>query len=74
MNSKPEIKEKINTALSAAGMNYEGDVKVRHIAEVIYNDIGPGKIKSFAKKLLPGLKVALLTQLIGLLLGLLEKV
>lgn len=58
MNSKADIFEKVNEALGAAGLSYNGTVKARHLAEVIYNDFGIEKLKSKVSKPLTGLKVA----------------
>jgi heterodisulfide reductase subunit B len=54
----PKYREQLNEALAAADMKYSGGVKVRHLAEVFYNDITPDVIASKVKKPLKGLKVA----------------
>jgi len=54
----PEIREKVNDCLSSVGLEYQGGVKVRHLFEVIYNDIGRDLIKSKVVNPLSGLKVA----------------
>ncbi len=54
----PEVKAKVDDCLAAAGLVYKGTVAVRHLFEVIYNDIGPEAIKSKVKKPLTGMKVA----------------
>ncbi len=53
-----EINQKINGALNAAEMNYNGTVQVRHPLDVLVNDIGLDAIKNRIKKPLSGLKVA----------------
>lgn len=59
-----EIKEnekaqtRINEALGAGGMNYKGTVNVRHIVEIMTNDVGVERIKQEVKTPLNGLKVA----------------
>ncbi len=39
-----EMKGKINEILAETGREFKGDVKVRHFAEVLYNDVGLDKI------------------------------
>ncbi|MHA1650065.1 MAG: heterodisulfide reductase-related iron-sulfur binding cluster [Candidatus Helarchaeota archaeon] len=50
--------EKINTILSKIGKEVKGTQQVKHILEVLYNDIGVEKIKSNVQKELKGLKIA----------------
>jgi heterodisulfide reductase subunit B len=52
-------KEKINEALSKVGKQYNGTVEVRHLLQVLYEDVGPKKIESTVKKPLEGIKVAI---------------
>lgn len=54
----PKMHAQINEALSVAGMSYEGDLKVRHICEVLVNEVGIDRIAHEVKKPLHGLKVA----------------
>ena len=54
----PDLKDRVNDALGAAGLHYDGKLKVRHLAEVIYNDIGLDAIESRVVNRLTGLKVA----------------
>jgi len=42
----PELKSKVNDCLAAAGLEYKGGVRVRHLFEVTYNDIGLNFIES----------------------------
>jgi heterodisulfide reductase subunit B len=51
-------KKRVNEALGAAGLAYEGDLKVRHACEVLVNDVGMEKIKQQVTNPLTGLKVA----------------
>lgn len=55
---KPKLKSKVDECLAAAGLEYKGNVKVRHLFEVIYTDVGPDSIKAKVTKPLSGLKVA----------------
>jgi heterodisulfide reductase subunit B2 len=48
----------VNEALGAAGLSYDGGLKVRHICEVLVNDVGMDAIKDQVKKPLSGLKIA----------------
>ncbi|MFO7987112.1 MAG: CoB--CoM heterodisulfide reductase iron-sulfur subunit B family protein [Desulfatiglandaceae bacterium] len=54
----PEILEKVNECLAEGGLRYKGTIKVRHIQDVLYNDIGVDRIKERVKIPLSGLKVA----------------
>lgn len=58
INEFPEVKDKVNVALGEAGLQYDGSVKVRHLLDIIVNDIGVDKIKSMVKNPLKDLKVA----------------
>jgi len=53
-----ELKEKVNECLSSVGLEYKGTVSVRHLFEVIYNDIGLKVVESKVVNPLSGLKVA----------------
>lgn len=54
----PDLKRRVDDALSAAGLQYSGNVRVRHLLEVFMSDIGMPKLQSLVKKPLEGLKVA----------------
>lgn len=54
----PDLREKIGQALDAGGLSYSGNVRVRHLLDVVCNDLGCEKINSLVKKKLTGLKVA----------------
>jgi len=54
----PELKTKVDEALAAGGLKYNGTVKVRHLLDVFVNDIGYEAIAAKVKKSLSGLKVA----------------
>ena len=53
-----EAKAKITEALSSAGHSYGGNVKVRHLLEVLLTDVGLEKIKSKVKVPLNSYNVA----------------
>ncbi|MBN2072273.1 MAG: CoB--CoM heterodisulfide reductase iron-sulfur subunit B family protein [Candidatus Krumholzibacteriota bacterium] len=54
----PDMRKKLGQALEAGGLSYSGNIRVRHILDVIVNDIGMERISSLVKKRLDGLKVA----------------
>ncbi len=54
----PELKGKIETALAAAGLKYRGTVRVRHILDVVANDVGVELLRERTTRHLGGLKVA----------------
>jgi len=58
MAADPELAAKVNDALAAGGLKYDGGVKVRHLLDVIANDISPEAINARMKTSLSGLKVA----------------
>jgi len=58
MEKSSENKNKINEALGAAGLKYEGKIKVRHFIDILANDIGVEKIKQKVIRPLKNLKVA----------------
>ncbi len=54
----PGLKSKVDECLTAGGLKYQGKVNVRHLFEVIYNDIGLEGIESKVVNPLRGLRVA----------------
>ena len=54
----PDMRKKLGQALEAGGLSYSGNINVRHILDVIINDLGIEKITSLVRKKLKGLKVA----------------
>jgi heterodisulfide reductase subunit B len=54
----PELRAKVNKALAAGKLKYQGTVKVRHLLDVFVNDVGFDAIKAKVKRKLEGLKVA----------------
>jgi heterodisulfide reductase subunit B len=53
----PKIREQLDEVLGAAGLQYQGKVRVRHMLDVLANDIGPSKVEERKKRDLNGLKV-----------------
>jgi heterodisulfide reductase subunit B len=58
IKSDVKARTKVNEALSAADMTYTDDLQVRHMCEVIVNEVGTEKIKQRVTNPLKGLKVA----------------
>lgn len=59
MAESPDLSEKVNTALAAGGLRYEGGtLKVRHLLDVIVNDVGFETIAQKVTKPLKGLRIA----------------
>jgi len=58
MQEDEGLAKQINECLAEGDLNYKGGLKVRHIQDVLYNDIGVEKIKEKVVKPLKGLKVA----------------
>ncbi len=54
----PELLKQVNDCLAEGGLHYEGGIKVRHIQDVLYNDVGVEKIRKRVTKPLNGLKIA----------------
>jgi heterodisulfide reductase subunit B len=59
MAERPTLGAKVNEALAAGGLHYEpGSLEVRHLLDVLVNDIGLEKIKSKVTRPLTGLRIA----------------
>jgi heterodisulfide reductase subunit B len=58
MGEDAKLRRTISSALRAADLQYTGTVKVRHLLEVVVNDIGEQEVRSRVSKPLTGLKVA----------------
>jgi heterodisulfide reductase subunit B len=54
----PQLKTEVKEALAAGGLAYHGSVRVRHLLDVLANDIGYDSIAEKVEKSLGGLKVA----------------
>jgi heterodisulfide reductase subunit B len=59
MHESPELANKVNQALAAGGLSYEGgSLKVRHLLDVVVNDIGLDTIAGKVTRPLNGLRIA----------------
>jgi heterodisulfide reductase subunit B len=59
MQERPLLNENVNTALSAGGLSYQpGSLDIRHLLDVIINDIGLDYVRSKVVNPLKGLRVA----------------
>ena len=58
LKEHPQLMEQVNEALAVANLEYHGKVRVRHLTEVLVNDVTPEVIASKVQWGLDGLKVA----------------
>ena len=58
IKENPKLLDQVNACLAEGDLKYQGNLNVRHIQDVLYNDIGVDKIKERVVKPLKGLKVA----------------
>jgi heterodisulfide reductase subunit B len=59
LSENEDVKEEINAILSKVGLKYDGDVKVRHFARILYEEIGVNEIKKHFKLDLGDLSTAI---------------
>lgn len=58
LNEDAQLKSEANEALKEAGLTFQGEKKVRHMVEVLIEDIGYEAMAKPVKKPLKGLKIA----------------
>ena len=59
MAERPVLGERVNEALAAGGLHYEpGSLEIRHLLDVLINDIGLDTLKARVSRPLRGLRVA----------------
>ena len=59
MRERPSLFMNVNTALKAGGLQYDtGSLTIRHLLDVIINDIGLDKVKGAVTRPLTGLRLA----------------
>ena len=54
----PDIKRKVDEALAAGGLRYDGGIVSKHLLQVVVEDVGLDKVRTLVKRPLAGLKVA----------------
>lgn len=57
LQREPPLQGKLDEILAAAGLHYSGKCRVRHLLDVVANDIGVEAVANRVKKKLSGLKV-----------------
>ena len=58
MAEDPHVFEAVQGALGAVGRSYDGNVKVRHVVDILINDVGVEAIAERVTRRLTGLRVA----------------
>ena len=58
LKDSPQLMNQVNEALAVANLEYQGNVRVRHLVDVLVNDITPEVIAVKVPRKLSGLKVA----------------
>lgn len=59
MRNDPPLAEQVNESLAAGGLHYTpGAVRIRHLLDIIVNDVGLEKVQSSVARSLAGLRVA----------------
>lgn len=54
----PDIKRKVDEALAAGGLRYDGGVVSKHLLQVVVEDVGLDKVRALVKRPLVGVRVA----------------
>ncbi len=58
LKQNPQLMEQVNEALAVVNLGSHGEVRVRHLTEVLVNDVTPEVIAAKVQRSLNGLKVA----------------
>jgi len=53
-----EVRDMVNDALEIAGLKYNGTVRIRHLLDVVINDVGFDVVRANLRRDMKGLKVA----------------
>ena len=54
---EPAVRTRVDAALAGIGVRYGGNVRVKHLLEVVTRDLGVGEVAKLVKRPLTGLKV-----------------
>ena len=58
LKGSPELKDHVNDILSEVGKEFKGTADVKHMVDVLYDDVGVDKVKDAVSEPFTGLKVA----------------
>lgn len=58
MRANPGLREEVNKVLASAGLKFNGSIEVKHLIEVLHDEIGITNIKQLIKKPFDGMKIA----------------
>jgi len=58
LKTDPEVNERISKLLRPTGHEFQGKTEVKHIARILYEDVGPEKIRKKVVRSLDGLRIA----------------
>ena len=58
MRINPHLRTEVNNVLASIGLEYGGTIEVKHLVEVLHDDIGIAKIKQQVTRPFDGMKIA----------------
>lgn len=58
MRVNPHLRAEVNSVLASVGLEYGGTIEVKHLVEVLHDEIGIAKIKQQVVKPFDGMKIA----------------
>lgn len=58
LKNDKELREEVNEVLSQLGKEFKGEIEVKHLIEILHDEIGVDKIRVFVEKPLKDLRVA----------------
>ncbi|MFQ6086450.1 MAG: CoB--CoM heterodisulfide reductase iron-sulfur subunit B family protein [Candidatus Bathyarchaeia archaeon] len=58
LKTNPNIKDQVNEILSSVGKEFKGNIEVKHMVDVLYDDVGVKRIKEAVNNPFTGLRVA----------------
>ncbi len=56
LQTHEEKRHRVNALLKKAGKEYQGEAQIRHITDVLYNEVGPDEIQGSITKSLEGIR------------------